>query len=637
MAATTTRETRGTWLRTCRTGFWHLRHGGPTAVRRWWLRTHRVAAAAPRPHTLSDGLRQFEPWPQPEAPLRRRGLRVAVILDEFSRECFGYEWQQVEVRPDDWRDRLEREGIDLLFVESAWNGNDGAWQYRLAGPGAPDADLAALVAWCRERQVPTVFWNKEDPAHYRDFLATAALFDQVFTTEGTLLDQYRRDLGHDRIGVLPFAAQPAVHNPVRPREGHQERDVAFAGMYFGHRHPERAEQLDLLLGAASAVSGRMTHGLEIYSRQHGTDPRYQFPAPYAARVVGRLDYTRMLSAYRAHKVFLNVNTVPSSPSMCARRVFEITACGTPVLSTPSPAIDRVFPDGEVTQVDEPEEAALTLRALVANPEIRDRLVHRGQRRIWAEHTYSHRVRTVLTAVGCPEPEPDAAPLVSALLVTNRPHRLRSALATLGRQADVDLQVCLVTHGWQPAADDLARAVEDAGLPRIVHRVADPALTLGECLNLAVDLADGDVLAKIDDDDWYGEHYLADQVNALGYSRADLVGKQAHYVYVEGTDLTVLRYAHREHRYTDFVMGPTFVGTQAAMRGNPFEARTRGEDTAFLRSAVAAGMTIYSADRFGYVQMRTGPQDSHTWAVSDAELLASAVYCAPGFVPDLAAV
>ncbi|MEK8227731.1 glycosyltransferase [Oerskovia sp. M15] len=32
-----------------------------------------------------------------------------------------------------------------------------------------------------------------------------------------------------------------------------------------------------------------------------------------------------------------------SPSMCARRVFEITACGTPVVTTPSRAIGEFFP------------------------------------------------------------------------------------------------------------------------------------------------------------------------------------------------------------------------------------------------------------------------------------------------------
>jgi hypothetical protein len=68
------------------------------------------------------------------------------------------------------------------------------------------------------------------------------------------------------------------------------------------------------------------------------------------------------------------------------------------------------------------------------------------------------------------------------------------------------------------------------------------------------------------------------------------------------------------------MGPTILGRKQTMQANPFPSLGVGEDTGFLRSAVAAGMSIYSADRFNYVQIRTG--SGHTWQVKDAELLAS---------------
>src|SRR5690625_728750 len=89
----------------------------------------------------------------------------------------------------------------------------------------------------------------------------------------------------------------------------------------------------------------------------------------------------------------------SSPSMCARRIFEITASGTPVVSAPSPAIGEFFSADEVPQVTSREDAAHVVRALVRSRELRDRTVHRAQRRIWHEHTYAHRARQVLEAVG----------------------------------------------------------------------------------------------------------------------------------------------------------------------------------------------------------------------------------------------
>ena len=100
--------------------------------------------------------------------------------------------------------------------------------------------------------------------------------------------------------------------------------------------------------------------------------------------------------------------------------------------------------------------------------------------------------------------------------------------------------------------------KEAGVDDLVLLQAGADVPLGECLNRLVAASDGDVVAKMDDDDLYGAHYLSDQLDALAYSGADVVGKQAHYLYVASLDATMLRFAEREHRYTDFVMGPTIV-------------------------------------------------------------------------------
>ncbi|MEK8227730.1 hypothetical protein NKG05_18920 [Oerskovia sp. M15] len=91
----------------------------------------------------------------------------------------------------------------------------GAWQYHLTGTSAPRPAFIELVTFCREQGIPTVFWNKEDPVHFEDFLESAALFDRVCTTDVNRVPDYVERLGHDRVSVLPFAAQPAIHNPVR--------------------------------------------------------------------------------------------------------------------------------------------------------------------------------------------------------------------------------------------------------------------------------------------------------------------------------------------------------------------------------------------------------------------------------------
>lgn len=619
---------------TLRRALWHLRHGGLDGLRtfRRRLRAERGPRAEGVARVRADrrGRRtvSFEPWPLPEAPRRRSGLRVGVILDDFSRLAFSYEWDQVALTRAGWREELERRPIELLFVESAWHGNSDEWQYQLTGTRGPREEFRALVAWCREQGIPTVFWNKEDPTHHEDFLEAARLFDTVFTTDGNLLAQYREELGHDRVGVLPFAAQSAIHNPCRPPRGYQARDIAFAGMYFAHRHPERREQMDLLLGAALEVSPRMEHGLEIFSRLLGGDPRYQFPAPLDSRVVGSLAYEQMLTAYRAYKVFLNVNTVTDSPTMCARRIFEITACGTPVVSTPSPAISAIFPPDEVVQVADSRDAGWELRALVRSPELRDRMVHSAQRRIWAAHTYSHRVDDVLQRAGLGEHvHGRRMPRVTALVSSIRPQQLGHVIDQLAGQCGVEIQLAFLAHGWDVDENDLRARCRDGGIEDVVVLGAGREVPLGACLNRLVDAADGEIVAKIDDDDLYGSNYLRDQVDALEYSGADVVGKQAHYVHLAGRDLIALRFPEREHRFTDFVMGPTITASRDTARSARFLEVARGEDTGFLRAVTEAGGAIYSSDRFGFAQVRGGA--THTWDALDSEILASSTVVGSG--------
>jgi hypothetical protein len=49
---------------------------------------------------------------------------------------------------------------------------------------------------------------------------------------------------------------------------------------------------------------------------------------------------------------------------------------------------------------------------------------------------------------------------------------------------------------------------------------------------------------------------------------------------------------------------------------------RGEDSRFLSDVIEAGARIYSADRFNYCQMRGADVASHTWPITNEELLAT---------------
>lgn len=613
-----------------RTAFWHLRQGGVAGLQVWMNRNRAMAEGPSSAKPLGVGRRNgrrrrtrglsFPPVDVAAAKRPDRSLRAAVILDEFSAMCFDFEWNGVAVTPSDWLSRLTAEPVDILFVESAWSGNSGAWKYHLTGSDGPSDDLRSLVDWCRNEGIPTVFWNKEDPPHYADFLDTARLFETVFTSDATRCPHYVRDLGHERVHVLPFAAQPKIHNPIRPRSGWHSRDVAFAGMYFRHKFPERRKQMDFMLRGAIEASSGMDFGLEIFSRMLGGDERYQFPEPFTDKVVGQLSYSEMLTAYKAYKVFLNVNSVTESPSMCARRIFEISASGTPVVSAPSVAIGEFFPPDEVFVATDAEEASATVRALVRNDSLGERAVHLAQRRVWGAHTYSHRVERVLDKAGLLAKVSESNSSVSCMVSTNRPGQLAHVFEQFARQDHTDKQMVLLTHGFEPPEESLAAVAAEYGVESFVHLTRDASVSLGACLNAIVAASDGSILTKMDDDDLYGQHYLSDMVHAKTFSDAEVVGKSAHYMHIASSGVLIRRFRNNEHRFVNHVMGPTITAARELFTELAFGNLSRGEDTDFLARVLKAGGKIYAADRFNFVQVRAGHE--HTWKLSDMEAIST---------------
>lgn len=322
-------------------------------------------------------------------PLR---LKVATVLDPISAAVFGPEFDALPLGASTWEEVVEAEQPDLLLVESAFQGVDGSWATRIARFGGPSTHLQRLVSWCRQRSIPTVFWNKEDPANFDWFIESARLFDWVFTVDGDQVPRYQGELGHQRVGLMQFFAQPALHYPGAdaPRSG----AVAFAGSYYAAKHEGRRAQIETVIDPARQF------GLHIFDRHlHTDDPRFSWPAKYQPHIVGSLTYHQTVEAYRRYKVFLNVNTVTGSPTMCARRVFELAASGTPIVTGPAVALTDLARRGVVDVVDDPDEATRALRDLLAGEDLRATRRARGLEWIDDGNHASDRLDRVLTLVG----------------------------------------------------------------------------------------------------------------------------------------------------------------------------------------------------------------------------------------------
>jgi len=147
----------------------------------------------------------------------------------------------------------------------------------------------------------------------------------------------------------------------------QSDRLAFAGAFRGAKYPQRAEMISTLFDPALA-----RRSLDIYDR-HADHPdrSLAFPERYQSAVRGQLSYNDTVAQYRRYAGFLNVNTADSSPTMMSRRVFEILASRTPVLSSPSPAIVELGGGHVLTAANASEAKRITER-LLADVDFRTR-------------------------------------------------------------------------------------------------------------------------------------------------------------------------------------------------------------------------------------------------------------------------
>jgi glycosyltransferase involved in cell wall biosynthesis len=312
-------------------------------------------------------------------------VKVASILDEFSEKCFSHEFNLVRLRQENFVDQINKNpDIAFLLVESAWRGSNKSWC--LASTSFRKSlstlkNFESLIKMCKKKRIPCVFWNKEDPAHFSGFLQAAKYFDYIFTTDIGSKKKYVKPVGHDRIYTLPFAAQPKIHWPQDLTDRYNR--PCFAGTYWSKQHVKRAQDMNHILAPA------LQYGLHIYDRNVMTGCGEAWPMIYRKSIKGGKPYKQLVDMYRKYRLFMNVNCITDSLTMFSRRVFELLACGTPVISAASVGIQSLLPTSVRLSSNKTTTTNFLQKILKDDAYWKD-LSFKGIREVFANHTYSHR-------------------------------------------------------------------------------------------------------------------------------------------------------------------------------------------------------------------------------------------------------
>lgn len=526
-----------------------------------------------------------------------KDLRMAVIMDEFTYHSYKYEADLLRLTFDNWKNEINSFMPHFIFIESSWHGNNGDWSKKIAYvTDEKHSYIKELITFAQSLNIPVVFWNKEDPVHYDHFIHTAKLCDYIFTTDQDRVDDYKAACNHENVDVLQFAAQPVNHNPLKIQKERVD-GISFAGSYYGLRE-ERSRDMNRLFRAS------IPHNLYIYDRNYdftkkGERLNFLFPEEFRKYILGTLPFYEIEKAYKGYKYMININTVKTSPTMYARRVYEGLASGTPIISNYSLGMEKQFGDiiGYSENIDELEEY---LSKLNTDSSEYNKVKQLGIRRVLSEHTYNQRLLQIseklgyeftytqekITFVACIDSEKDAPKAISIFesVTYQNKELLIIVKSNINDYSFLDRSITLINE--------------------------KRSIAYFETLNK---LTETDYLAPISIHDFYAENYLTDLIIAVQYTNADIIGKQNYFM--SNNDILEEVNEGSEHEFTETVnINSSIIKIGLFSNFNLQESLKYLKNTMDISELNYLGLKIYSNDKMNYIKHGSKVSDEQKYKV-----------------------
>ena len=323
---------------------------------------------------------------------KKIALKIGIICDQFYWDSVYSAADFVYIRPEAWKEDVA--GIDCLLMVSAWHGlrNGTDWQ-GLPYEGTKRRLLAyEIMDVCKTKGVPVIFYSKEDPPSYKEFLGIAKRCDCVFTSAEECVSAYKRDCGHDRVWPLRFCINPTYHNPVGMRYEKQKSGVIFSGSWMT-KFPDRCKDLAMMFDGIISTGREMRIIDRCYHLRK--DERYRYPDKYLKCLSPAIGHKELQKVHKLYDWAVNINTVRDSRTMFANRVFELQASGNLLLSNYSLGVSNLFPT--VFMPYDSKEAARILDSFTPE-EIYERQIS-GIRRVMTDETCCVRLAEMLSLAG----------------------------------------------------------------------------------------------------------------------------------------------------------------------------------------------------------------------------------------------
>jgi spore maturation protein CgeB len=255
----------------------------------------------------------------------------------------------------------------------------------------------AVLEQMRRKKVLTAMWFVENFRHLTYWQQMVTGYDFWFVMQQeSCLDAFRK-AGASHVSYLPLAADPAIHQPMTlTREERQEfsADVSFLGSgYWNRRH---------LL--PSLIDQEWT--FKLWGNEWGNPGKLK---EVLQREGARIDTPTSVKIFNATSVNINLHSYtgegfdPEGDGVNPR-TFELASCGAFQVVDARTLLPALFDESMMAVIKSPDELLSSIETYLHEPARRKTMAESSRKRVLEAHTYMHRMKTLLSAVGmaCPD-------------------------------------------------------------------------------------------------------------------------------------------------------------------------------------------------------------------------------------------
>lgn len=249
----------------------------------------------------------------------------------------------------------------------------------------------------RQLGILTAIWFVDDPYVTSETPAIGLNYDVVLTHERHCVPLYV-SAGCRNVYHLPLAVHPQMFKPMHVSPEYRS-DVCFIGMAFWNRVRLFNDLADYLKNKRVFLAGGLWERLPRYAELQPFIHNGWIPVPETtkyyngAKIV--INIHRTTEAGQDNRNSLNWGAESINP-----RTYEIAACGALQLTDYRPELPERYEVGrEIAAFHSSDELIALIDHYLNHEEERRQMAVRGFRRTYRQHTFLHRIDTLLQVLG----------------------------------------------------------------------------------------------------------------------------------------------------------------------------------------------------------------------------------------------